>query len=161
VRDYERALRIDESLVDARLRWGRIRTLRGRGDGDAALSSVAETAPLPSTRYLAFLFLGASADRRGQLEPALRYYEAARAIQPTAQAACVAVSNILHRQAERASASTTARTCLEAAASDDAWWNYRVGAYDVGMVSELRELAIKAQQASASPGSARPPTPPR
>jgi tetratricopeptide (TPR) repeat protein len=145
VRDYERALRIDESLVDARLRWGRIRALRGRGEGDAALSSVAATAPLPSTRYLALLFLGASADQRGQLEPALRYYEAARAIHPAAQAACVAVSNILHRRAERASAGTIARACLAAASNEDAWWNYRVGAYDLGMVSELRELAIKAR----------------
>lgn len=146
VRDYERALRIDESLVDARLRWGRIRSLRGRPDGDAALSSVADTAPLPSTRYLAFLFLGASADQRGQLEPAFRHYEAARAIQPAGQSACVAVSNILHRRAERASASATARSCLEAASSDDAWWNYRVGAYDVGMVSELRDVAVRAQR---------------
>jgi tetratricopeptide (TPR) repeat protein len=145
VRDYERALRIDGSLVDARLRWGRIRALRGRGEGDAALASVAATAPLPSTRYLALLFLGASADQRGELDPALRHYEAAQALQPTGQAACVAVSNVLHRRGERASASTTAHTCLEAASNEDAWWNYRVGAYDVGMLDELRERAIKAQ----------------
>lgn len=144
-RDYERAMYLDKTLVEARLRWGRIRGLYGRRDGDAALAEVAATAAAPSARYLAFLFLGSNAERRGQLEPALRHYQSARGVDPTAQSACVAVSSALQQRAERSAATTTARACLETAARDDAWWNYRRAAYDEGMASELRERAVKAQ----------------
>jgi tetratricopeptide (TPR) repeat protein len=145
VRDYERALAIDATLVDARLRWGRIRGLRGRREGDEALSAVAASAPNPATRYLAQLFLGANAQRRDDLDSALRYYEAARSIAPGAQTACVAVSLVERLRAQADRANTIARACFETGSNDDPWWIYRRSAYDEGMVTALRERVLKAR----------------
>lgn len=143
VEDYERALRKDATLVEARLRLGRIRSLQRRPDADAALSAVALDAPRPTTRYLAHLFLGSSAERQGQLEAAQRHYEAALALEPRAQTACIAISHVLHLRAELDRATTVALECVAAAGSDDPWWSYRVGAYDAQLVDEMRTLAVR------------------
>lgn len=143
--DYERALRQDETLVDARLHWGHVRSLLGESGAEAALLLVAGSARRADTRYLANLFLGSLAERSGKIDAALRHYESARGIEPRAQTACVATSQLLQMRARSDRAAAVARECLDMSGGDDPWWSYRLGAYDSKMVDDLRAMALRPQ----------------
>jgi tetratricopeptide (TPR) repeat protein len=93
---YERALAGDASLVEARLRLGRV--LWAQGELDAAraqLEQVTATAPGPSVGYLAHLFLARVHDDAGRPADADREYRAALALDPAGQAAAVGLAQLL------------------------------------------------------------------
>jgi hypothetical protein len=125
VANFERAAAA--GVLVAALHAARLRMLHG--DNAAARRSFeqAATAPTPSTRYLAHLFLGAMDERDGQLQAAESHYRAASSVFPYAQSGRVALSSLLARTGRGAEAAAvivrTAPSSL-AATSFDPWWLY-------------------------------------
>jgi VWFA-related protein len=104
-RHYRKALDIDPSLAEARLRLGR--TLQRSGDPETAreeLERVVEQHVPGPTGALAHLFLGELLEGRGATEDAVREYRRALELDPLLQQAGLAVAGILWRSGDRTGA---------------------------------------------------------
>jgi VWFA-related protein len=127
---YERALKRDDGLLEARLRRGRIRALRGHGrEASADLERVAHQATEPYLKSLAWLYLGDLEERAGQTEAAVERYRAALAARPGFQTAGVALAEALQRLGRVRAAERAVAEGLSGASADpeDPWVGYHLG----------------------------------
>ena len=127
---YERALKRDAGLLEARLRRGRVRALRGQaGDAAADLEAVAQQAKEPYLQSLAWLYLGDLEERAGRIEAAVEHYHAALAARPGFQTATVALAEALHRLGRVRASDRAVAEGLSGAPADpeDPWVGYHLG----------------------------------
>lgn len=139
---YRRALDLDSSLDEARLRLGRVISLRN--DQKAArveLDRVARHAAVPRLQYLAHLFLGALAEYQTDFAAAQVEYRAALAIGPACQTPYIALTFVEealgHDVAARDLMARYAAVSTEAAL--DPWWFYQNGGIDEESLIWLRQ----------------------
>jgi tetratricopeptide (TPR) repeat protein len=102
---FRRALAADGSLVDARVRLGRLLLLRGR-DAEAAtmLAQAVADSRDPAVTYLSHLLAARADERLGNLDEATDHADAALALFPGAQSALVAKSHVALQRADAAGA---------------------------------------------------------
>jgi tetratricopeptide (TPR) repeat protein len=127
---YRRALAGQPDLVEARVRLGRVLTLRGNIDESLRILGPIGAGDDAESRYLARLFEGDALERRGNFPEAERQYLAAFAALPRAQSARLALGHLRHLRGSRADAAATVRATAEdrAAADDtDPWFWYARG----------------------------------
>lgn len=135
---YERALQLDPSLTSARLRLGWVYGINhSNAHAREQLRLVASGKSSRELRYLAHLFLAGLADAEGNVEGAYDEYEAAHAIHPDAQSACIALMRV---------ARLTGRTDLEQEllaryparlrTGEDPWWYFSMG-FDLDLMAWL------------------------
>jgi hypothetical protein len=114
-------------VLVAALHAGRLRMLRGDDALARRLFEQAATAPTPSTRYLAHLFLGSMGERDGDVSSAERHYLAASNVFPYAQSGRLALGSLLARGGRgKEAAAVVSRTLpgnLERLFFDP-WWLY-------------------------------------
>jgi tetratricopeptide (TPR) repeat protein len=92
------SLQADASDAETRLHLGRVLMLQDDQTQALAMFSALRTdAADPDVAYLAHLFAGAAHEREGRLEPAAAAYREALARIPAAQAAYIALSQVLQR----------------------------------------------------------------
>jgi len=141
-RRYRRALELDPTLAEARLRLGRVLTLlKEPKDARSELQSAAAAGD-PRIEYLARLFLGAIDEYEHDLSGARREYEAALAIVPRGQAALVALSFVAALAGDESAARSVA---ARVAASRDAEQADPWSAYQNGAVSESALTWLRAR----------------
>lgn len=136
---YRRALDAEPSLVEARIRLGRVLHLLGRHEQAArelqqAVASLgAGSTPAEDEHLLAYygeLFLGASNDALGRDEAARAAYERASALYPDAPSPRLALSRLALRDGRHDEAVAQALQALRRPAADrdrdDPWWRYHL-----------------------------------
>jgi tetratricopeptide (TPR) repeat protein len=143
---YRRALDLDAALDEARLRLGRVISLRN--DPKAArtdLERVARDAVIPRLRYLAHLFLGAVAEYQHDLATARAEYREALAIGPTCQTPYIALTSVEEAMGHDVAArDLMARyAALSADAAPDPWWFYQNGGIDEESLGWLRKQVLQ------------------
>jgi hypothetical protein len=123
---FRRAVAADPGLGEARLRLGRVRTLRGRlGEAIADLQQVAREDRSLRRRYLANLFAARAHEKRGDIESAARAYRAAVAIEPEGQSAWIGLGRALDLLERRDEAQKAFAAALGIARKGgDPWWSY-------------------------------------
>lgn len=142
---YERALRLDPELAEARLRLAR--NLAEDGDHEASREHalwVLSHAQLPDMRYVAFLLLGRDLERRGSLDEAVSLYREAAAVDPRGGVAPFAASHAARRDGEAEVARDALLRALAARDSGDyvdAWQSYYQGrpAWLQGAIASIQE----------------------
>ena len=147
----ERALRsavaADPSLGEARLRLGRVCWRLGETtEARSFLQDVLDRKPERETALLAHLFLGRLDEDAGRLDEATQAYEAALALDPSAQAARIALSHVRLRRGDTASARAEAETALGFSGyrlRQDPFWLYPWGP-SVGVEERLEALRREA-----------------
>jgi tetratricopeptide (TPR) repeat protein len=140
--EYRRALEIDPHLALARLRLGWVRVQQGDSRGGVDLAAALADAKDDDTRYLAHLFLGGVAERRGDFDEAAQEYAAAHRLGDQHQTPFVALSRVelARGHADRARELARELAALERV-DDDPWWNYHLGALDQDALQWLRDEA--------------------
>jgi tetratricopeptide (TPR) repeat protein len=139
--EFRRALALDPSLDEARLRLGRVLALRNEpGEARVALTAVTRSAAPPRIRYLAHLFLGGLAEYQHDLMAAQQAYRDALAIGPDRQTPYIALTFVEHAMGhDQAARDLMARyTALPNAAGSDPWSNYQNGGLDEESLVWLR-----------------------
>jgi tetratricopeptide (TPR) repeat protein len=125
---YEDAIAADDSLIQARVRLGRVLwRLGNREAAQAALEASLERSADPLHSYLAHLFLGQVHEDSGRLAQAVEQYRLSLALDPSAQTAAVALSHALHSAGEGEEARGVLRQALALAgrrALRDGYWDY-------------------------------------
>jgi len=124
-RFFRRALVIDASLVEARIRLAHVLVDANRHDEAAAELEVAARSPLPQLLdYYGSLLLGRAQRARRQFDAARAAFERARSIYPTAPAPRLGLSEVAMTRGDRTrglehllSGATAAR-----AAVNEPWW---------------------------------------
>ena len=131
---FRRALEIDATLIEARVRVARLLEVRGKyDDASAELESVFRGAPIadPVIAYHAHLFAARASRMLGHSDAAAAHVRDALALFPDAQSALVAASQIALRDADAAAALAPVRRLgslpADAARRDDPWWSYDTG----------------------------------
>ena len=101
-RHLERAVRLDASLTEARVRFGRVLGLTENHRDAAAELRQATAAELePLLAYYAHLFLGAEEEALGRLTEAREAYRHAASLYPDAPTPRIALSHLMRRQGNR------------------------------------------------------------
>jgi tetratricopeptide (TPR) repeat protein len=149
---FQAALAGDSSLVQARLRLGRIMIQQGRHDEGLGLVKQARAELQDSTlRYYAELFSGDAELALGRADEARQSYERAVQLFPDAQSARLGLAAALNAAGQRESAISAVLPTLtkrsEGRAGDDPWWAY----YD-GNAAETAALLARLR----APFTARP-----
>ena len=128
---FQDAIASDDGLTLARVRLGRVLWRLGeREAAQAALERAIEASPDPQLLCLAHLFLGRVHEDAGRLEQAVEHYRFSLALEPSGQAAAVALSHALRRAGEMEEARAVLRRALAHAgrrAGRDAYRDYLVG----------------------------------
>jgi len=143
---FRRAVAADPGLGEARLRLGRVRTLRGRvGEAIADLQQVAREDGSLRRRYLANLFEARAHEERGDLDSAARAYRAAVATEPEGQSAWLGLGRALDLlgRPEEAQEAFAAALGLRRKRGDP-WWSYVRGDFE-----QLEPLMAELQAALA------------
>jgi tetratricopeptide (TPR) repeat protein len=142
---YKRALDRNPTLIEARLRLGRVLGLRGRHEEAVAQLRQGQTIEEPILRFYVYLFLGAEFEALGNGVEARQSYERAKAVAPTAQSPLLALSRLAEEAGDRAAARDLIERVLELPQVEperaDPWWVYEiVQAREVdGIVADLRQ----------------------
>jgi len=128
---FLRALEVEPSFAEARVRFARLQDLAGRHD--AALAEIERaltSSPRGVTAYYAHLFAGRAAQGLGRLDDARRHYAAASAVVPEAQSALLAQSQAALLAGDVTTALAMTRQLGERTApvTVDPWWSYHFGA---------------------------------
>ena len=141
------ALAADTTLVEARVRLGRVLAEAGRPDEAAReLEAALAAEPRPYVVYLAQLFLGDVHQRADRLDEAIACYRAAIDAYPLGQAARTALAHALHRQGDHDAAFEAVRASLALefeGGQADPWWAYglsQLRPFDA-LLESLREEA--------------------
>jgi tetratricopeptide (TPR) repeat protein len=130
---FRRALRLDSTLVEARLRLARVIARQGRSDeAAAALDAIlASPPPAPAMHFLAAMFMAEIEQGRGGDDRALALVEKAAALFPRAQSAHMALGLLARRRGDTKAAYATLRKAIDMPADrsedDDPWWGYHRG----------------------------------
>ena len=130
-RAYRRALAVDPSYVEARVRLARLLEHRGQhAEASAEIATALAAAPTGVTGFYASLVAGRIASTRGRYDDALGHYRAALALYPQAQSALLGAS---HAALMLADTRETLRPLQElpgraSTSAEDPWWAYQVGA---------------------------------
>lgn len=119
-----RSLDLEPSSVECRLHLGRVASLLERAEGSQLLDGL--RASERSHAYLAEVFLGASAERAGDLALAESRYRAAIARLPEGHAACIALCRVLRvaGRSDEARALLAASVARPAGTRREPWWWY-------------------------------------
>jgi tetratricopeptide (TPR) repeat protein len=143
-RHYRQALIVAPTLIEARLRLGRVLALRDDAEGMKVLGQIGSSAEMPF-QYLARLFEGEALEKRGDTVEAERRYSTAVSMMPTAQSAYVALAHVRHARGARAEAAEDVRSSArvrDVPDTADPWFWYSRGTAwrGVGYVEELRRM---------------------
>ena len=121
------AVERDDTMLMARLHLGRVETLRGRErEGLVHLERVRTVATDDAAAYLAAIFSGAANERLRRLDAAEASYRHAMTRFPDAQAAWVALSELLQRSGKTGDSRTVLHGLLLARTGPtrEPWWFY-------------------------------------
>ena len=126
------ALALDGGLLEARLHIGKLHLDRGRlPQAERRLQEVESNSGDDRQRYLARLFLGRLAERRGRQFEAAGFYRGALEASPDSQAARLALGHAVERSSGPAAARPLVAASLAASRrldrAADPWWLYRFG----------------------------------
>jgi tetratricopeptide (TPR) repeat protein len=139
---FEKALAVDPTMVEAKLRLAHVHILKRDDPGaEPLLTGILAGQPAPAMKYLASLMLGGIRERRGQFEAAGRtYVEAIQAV-PDGQCGYIALAQLMNRLNQPSDAATViermfARGSANSAA--DPWWTYPMG-LDLTMDAKFEE----------------------
>jgi hypothetical protein len=150
-RHLERAVRLDASVTEARVRLGRVVGLTGNHqDAAAELRQAAAAKPEPLLAYYAHLFLGAEEEALGRLTEAHEAYRYAASLYPDAPTPRIALSHLMRRQGNRDEAlrligDVLAPRSEPSARSDPMQRYYRsVGRHVKPMLREVARLYLEA-----------------
>jgi tetratricopeptide (TPR) repeat protein len=129
---FRDALAIDPGLQEARLRLGKLHLDEGRlVEAEPLLAEVDARGGDDRQRYLARLFLGRVAERRGRPEEAIRLYGRALEAWPDSQAARLGLALALERSSGPAIPPVIVGATLGASRrldrASDPWWVYSFG----------------------------------
>jgi tetratricopeptide (TPR) repeat protein len=123
---YRRVLRADPSHDEARVRLGRVLSLRGGHDEAARL--LAESLPQITDRrlrYLALLFLGCAEEGRRRFDEARRAYRDASELFPDAQSPHLALASLALVAGDRRTSQRVLLFLQKPVSADaDPWWEY-------------------------------------
>jgi tetratricopeptide (TPR) repeat protein len=130
---FRRALRADASLVEARVRLGRLLIERKRHEEAAAeLVTALAAKPEGPVAFYAHLFAGRAAQALGKIDDAAAHYKEAGALYPGAQSALLAQSQAALLAADTAGAAEPIhhleQLSLTVEAREDPWWKYHLAA---------------------------------
>jgi tetratricopeptide (TPR) repeat protein len=143
LRDFDRALRSDPRLAEARLRRGRVQWLLGqRKEARASFDAVLAESGDASLLVRAWLFRGRGHEEEKRLEDAEADYRAALAFAPQSQAAAVAVSYVSWLQGKTGEAKEVLEQALLRAGrrtAPDPYWDYSFGS-DEGATRFMESL---------------------
>jgi tetratricopeptide (TPR) repeat protein len=133
-RKYREALSLAPSLLEARLRLGRVLALTNRVDeARILLERVRRESPGGHLGYLADLFLGDVCERVGMREAASACYEAAIHEYPDCQTAYLALGRLQELTGDRERSSATVRDLFGGEGrgnpQHDPWWAYWYAQY--------------------------------
>ena len=134
------ALALDPGLLEARLRLGKLLLDERRTiEAEPLLAEVDARAADDRQRYLARLFLGRVADRRGRPEEAVRSYRRALESWPDSQAARLALAHALEKSSGPAVPPVLVGATLSASRrlvrAQDPWWQYPFGPPGLAMAA--------------------------
>jgi hypothetical protein len=128
---FRRALGIDPSLVEARVRLARLLESRNRpNDAAAELKTALAQAPPGVVAFYARMFAGRVAQTSGQTADAAHHYREALALFPDAQSALLATSQLALLGSDAAGALAPVERLGQRTAqfTADPWWQYHLGA---------------------------------
>jgi tetratricopeptide (TPR) repeat protein len=128
---FRRALAVDPSVVEARVRLARLLDLRGHHDEAAKeLNTALSQNPSGALAYYAHLFSARAAQASGDVNGASRHYDDALRLFLDAQSALLGSSQISLVRANVADAVASVDRLGERSAvfTADPWWEYHVGA---------------------------------
>jgi tetratricopeptide (TPR) repeat protein len=128
-RFFRRALTVDPSRQEARLRLGRVLALLDRHEQAAAeLRQVTDDVDHVALRYYTALFLGREEEMLGRRDAAREAYERAAAMFPLAQSPLIALSHLARDAGERDRALASIQRVLELPLNEmdrrDPFWVY-------------------------------------
>jgi len=123
------ALDVEPGFDDARVRLGRVVSLRGRhAEAAEILQRAIEGSLEPPMDYLAMLFLGATRESLGQLEAARDAFRKAADLSPSARVPHLSLARVARELGDLPTMEEGLKRAL-APPSDqeeaDAWWQYR------------------------------------
>jgi hypothetical protein len=123
------AVRLDPSFVEARVRLGRVLTLRNKArEAVSELRKASETVAGPRVTYFNALFLGRALEATGDASGATKAFESAAAMFPATQSPQLALSRLAAERGDETTAWTLIDRVLAAGAPDtDPWWIYHRG----------------------------------
>jgi tetratricopeptide (TPR) repeat protein len=131
---YRRALALEPRLDEARLRLGRVLSVRGdRVGARNELNRALAGAPGRRVQYLAHLFLGRVAADAGELPTAHTEYEAAQTAFPESQTPYVALAELADRRGLAETVQEVLGSMRQSERPDgrqqveDPWWSYLFG----------------------------------
>ena len=131
-RHFRRAVELEPSFAEARVRLGRVLMARGRSsDAVPELQRAVKLDADETVKYYAWMFLGAALAETGSAAEAIRAYRSASALFPHAQSPQLAISQIAGEQGNISAARDALERALAPveAAMDrfDPWWVYLRG----------------------------------
>jgi tetratricopeptide (TPR) repeat protein len=148
-RHLEAALAVEPELHEARVRLGRVLwRLEKPAEARPVLEAAIERAREPHLVYLANLFQGRILEEAGDLAEAAERYRAALKVDPIAQAAAIALSQVLLRSGQDAEAREVLDRALRhapRAQPRDAHMSYHLGRSNLaeGILDDLREETLQ------------------
>lgn len=129
---FRRALAVDGTFVEARVRLARLLSVGRRyADAEAELDTALTTSHDPAISFYAHLFAGRASKALGKDSVAARHYREALELFPAAQSALLAQSQLALQNADVPGALMPIRRLVSLPARQDAsvdpWWQYHLG----------------------------------
>lgn len=152
---YTRTLRAVPGHVEARVRRGRVRSLRGNHkEAIADLRDAVTRASDPYVKYHALLFLGGACEAIDSIEEARVAYARAATLYALAQSPHLALSRLATRRGDMPAAQREMRQVLrlspDAPDRGDPWWTYHMGSGRTvtALLAELRSAVAATREGS-------------